>query len=185
LLLGVGRATDADGRHQGLQLSLFDVSDPAAPKRLAQQVLPAATTEVETQPHAFTFVDGTVLVPFLRTVSVPLPQRFAGNSGPAAPSGARPSVIPLPGLRAQVDSGVVAVRVTGRRLSAPVLLRPRGSVPSARTGLTTRPGLTFGLAEEALRTFVGNGDIWTVTTRGVGVHDASTFRWLGYTPFAS
>jgi len=39
LLLGVGRDADETGRAKGIQLSLFDVSDPAKPVRLAAQSL--------------------------------------------------------------------------------------------------------------------------------------------------
>lgn len=47
LLLGVGADADADGRRTGLQLSLFDVSNPASPVRLSYVTLPGAYTEVE------------------------------------------------------------------------------------------------------------------------------------------
>jgi hypothetical protein len=47
LLLGVGADADADGRRTGLQLSLFDVSDPAAPTRLSHVSLPGGYSDVE------------------------------------------------------------------------------------------------------------------------------------------
>jgi hypothetical protein len=53
LLLGVGQdATDA-GRRLGAQLSLFDVSDPARPKRLQQAALGSGASAVEYDHHAF------------------------------------------------------------------------------------------------------------------------------------
>lgn len=39
LLLGVGQDATEDGRRTGAQVSLFDVSDPASPKRLQQRAL--------------------------------------------------------------------------------------------------------------------------------------------------
>lgn len=39
LLLGVGKDASADGRVQGVKVSLFDVANPAAPKELATRVL--------------------------------------------------------------------------------------------------------------------------------------------------
>ncbi len=52
-LLGIGQDADADGRVLGLKVSLFDVSDPAAPAELATWVLPDASSEVEYEHHAF------------------------------------------------------------------------------------------------------------------------------------
>lgn len=55
LLLGVGQdATDA-GRRTGAQVSLFDVSDPAAPKRLSQKLLGDGSSAAEFDPHAFLY----------------------------------------------------------------------------------------------------------------------------------
>lgn len=55
LLLGVGTAATAEGRPQGTQLSVFDVSDPAHPRRVQHAVLPEAEgmAAVESDPHAF------------------------------------------------------------------------------------------------------------------------------------
>ncbi len=94
LLLGVGQDADGDGRVRGLQLSLFDVSDPAAPRRVSQVRLPQGWSDIESDHHAFTFADGLVLVPFIGQVSMPMP-----------------------------DPGVVTVRLTGHTLGAPTVLR--------------------------------------------------------------
>jgi Beta propeller domain len=54
LLLGVGRTAGADGRTGGLQLSLFDVSDLAHPRRIASRRLEdESSSEVEYDHHAF------------------------------------------------------------------------------------------------------------------------------------
>lgn len=53
LLLGVGQDADKRGRTQGLQLSLFDVSDLADPKRIDQVTLTDAHSGVEWDHHAF------------------------------------------------------------------------------------------------------------------------------------
>ncbi len=56
LLLGVGQDATAEGRTQGTQLSLFDVSDPRRPARRAQVSLGAnASSTAEYDPHAFLF----------------------------------------------------------------------------------------------------------------------------------
>lgn len=53
LLIGVGQDASESGRTTGLQVSLFDVSDPASPKRLQRAVLPGASSEAEWDHHAF------------------------------------------------------------------------------------------------------------------------------------
>ncbi|MER5700432.1 beta-propeller domain-containing protein [Micromonospora sp. NPDC002296] len=61
-LIGVGQEADADGRAQGLQVSLFDVADPARPTRLAQYHLPRTGSAAEFDPHAFLHDPRTGLV---------------------------------------------------------------------------------------------------------------------------
>lgn len=54
LLLGVGQAANEQGRTQGTQLSLFDVSDPAKPTRIAQHAVgSSSSSDVEYDHHAF------------------------------------------------------------------------------------------------------------------------------------
>ncbi len=62
LLLGVGRDATEEGRVQGVQLSLFDVSDPARPTRLQQHTLAASSSaEAEWDHHAFLWWPATRL----------------------------------------------------------------------------------------------------------------------------
>ncbi len=51
-LIGIGQEANTDGRVQGTQVSLFDVSDPASPRRLAQHFMPGTQSEAEWDPHA-------------------------------------------------------------------------------------------------------------------------------------
>ncbi|MDR7279985.1 beta-propeller domain-containing protein [Catenuloplanes atrovinosus] len=64
-LIGVGQDATSAGTVTGLQVSLFDVTDPAAPARLAQHHLPAASSAAEFDPHAFLFwpATGQLVVP--------------------------------------------------------------------------------------------------------------------------
>ncbi len=68
LLLGVGQDADEMGRTKGMQLSLFDVSDPAAPAVLDQVDLTDSYSEVEHDHHAFLHwpATGLTAVPFQR-----------------------------------------------------------------------------------------------------------------------
>jgi uncharacterized secreted protein with C-terminal beta-propeller domain len=64
-LIGVGQAADSVGHIQGLQVSLFDVSDPAAPSRLATYALAGARSAAEFDPHAFLYwpASGLLVIP--------------------------------------------------------------------------------------------------------------------------
>jgi uncharacterized secreted protein with C-terminal beta-propeller domain len=64
-LIGVGQEANSQGRVAGLQVSLFDVTDASAPKRLAQVVRPDAPGEGQLDPHAFLYwpATGVVVVP--------------------------------------------------------------------------------------------------------------------------
>jgi hypothetical protein len=58
LLLGVGQAADQQGRTQGTQVSLFDVSDPTHPTRISNRVIaPDSSSDAEFDPHAFLWWD--------------------------------------------------------------------------------------------------------------------------------
>ena len=55
-LLGVGQDATPEGRLKGTQVSLFDVSDPSAPKLLDHQPLGGgSSSEVQYDPHAFLY----------------------------------------------------------------------------------------------------------------------------------
>ncbi|WP_442933268.1 beta-propeller domain-containing protein [Micromonospora psammae] len=64
-LLGVGQEASDQGRVQGTQLSLFDVSDPAKPTRISQYHVKQGHSEAEFDPHAFLYwpADRLVVVP--------------------------------------------------------------------------------------------------------------------------
>ncbi|MEV7621656.1 beta-propeller domain-containing protein [Actinoplanes sp. NPDC089786] len=60
-LVGVGQEATEEGRRQGTQVSLFDVSDPAAPRRLAQHHVKNGYSEAEYDPHAILWWPDTKL----------------------------------------------------------------------------------------------------------------------------
>jgi hypothetical protein len=66
-VIGVGQEASDVGRVQGTQVSLFDVSDPAAPRRVAQYHLPGGSSEAEYDPHAFLYwpATGTLVLPIM------------------------------------------------------------------------------------------------------------------------
>ncbi len=64
-LLGVGQEADGQGRTEGVQVSLFDVRNPARPTRLDQWHLPSGWSAAEHDPHAFLYwpANGLVVLP--------------------------------------------------------------------------------------------------------------------------
>jgi hypothetical protein len=61
-LIGVGQQVNAAGIVGGIQVSLFDVRDPAAPRRVAQVVRSDAVSEMRLDPHAFLYWPPTGLI---------------------------------------------------------------------------------------------------------------------------
>jgi uncharacterized secreted protein with C-terminal beta-propeller domain len=71
-LLGVGQEADTQGRTQGMQVSLFDVSD--APRRVGSYHVPGSTATAEFEPHAFLYWARSGL-----TV-LPIASKYSGES---------------------------------------------------------------------------------------------------------
>ncbi|MBG0827836.1 beta-propeller domain-containing protein [Planomonospora sp. ID67723] len=64
-LIGIGQEASEQGRTLGTQVSLFDVGDPAAPRRLSQFFQKDSGSEAEWDPHAFLYwaKTGTAVLP--------------------------------------------------------------------------------------------------------------------------
>ncbi|MEU8200213.1 beta-propeller domain-containing protein [Streptosporangium sp. NPDC049046] len=73
-LIGVGQEASEQGRTLGTQVSLFDVSDPANPRRLSQMFQKDSGSEAEWDPHAFLY--------WARTGMAVLPLSSWGGSEP-------------------------------------------------------------------------------------------------------
>jgi hypothetical protein len=61
-LVGIGQEATTRGRPLGTQISLFDVSDPSAPRRLAQVPVPGGSSQAEFDPHALLWWPATHLL---------------------------------------------------------------------------------------------------------------------------
>lgn len=72
LLIGVGQDAGDSGRTTGLQVSLFDVSDQASPRRLQRAVLPGASSEAEWDHHAFLWwpASSLAVLPYQRSEAI-------------------------------------------------------------------------------------------------------------------
>jgi hypothetical protein len=188
LLLGLGQAADARGTTSGLQMSLFDVRDPADPTLVSTRTVPGAWSDVEGDHHAFTFTDGLALAPYSGwsdvtqngSGSAEQPGSTGGSSG-SDDGGGSGAVAPAP---LQVfDAGVLAVPVQGDRLGAGARLRPLADRPITVGGGQPTPGQDDAMAAVPMRTVVADGFIYTVTATGIAVHAESTLTRVGFTRF--
>jgi hypothetical protein len=178
-LIGVGQEADANGRVQGTQVSLFDVGNPASPKRLAQFHVQYGHSEAEFDPHAFLYWPDTnlLVIPMtsMMAVKVPNPAPGGGNagggdagsgggttgSGGAAVGKALPGV-PLPIAPAQV-AGAVALRVSGDTI--------------------TQLGSVSHQNEPISRSLVVDRTLWTVSESGLGAYDLGTLAAQAWVVF--
>ena len=82
LLLGVGQEATPEGRRSGSQVSLFDVSDPANPKRVAQKLLGKSWSDTEWDHHAFLYwpKTGLTMLPLISEESDPAKGTYSWNA---------------------------------------------------------------------------------------------------------
>jgi uncharacterized secreted protein with C-terminal beta-propeller domain len=73
-VIGIGQDATAQGQATGTQVSLFDVSDLAAPRRLAAYELPFGHSEAEFDPHAFLYW------PSSRLLVIPVQQSWPASA---------------------------------------------------------------------------------------------------------
>jgi Beta propeller domain len=160
-LIGIGRQADAMGHVGGTQVSLFDVSDLAAPARLATFALTAAISSAEFDPHAFLYWPATHLM------VVPLQVAGMAAGAPVPPDGvAQAPEPPQPGalvLRID-DSGITKT----------------GFITQPDTANTTGyPG--YSPIERSL--IIGQ-TLWTISAAGAMASDLTTFRQQAWVHFA-
>ena len=140
-LLGVGQNATDEGRRLGSQLSLFDVSDPAAPKQLATHDLQSYSSSAEYDHHAFLWWARTGLV------VVPVESQLIGSD-----AGRQPEYRP----------GAVGVEVDGDRLVETRRLEHPTRMPITRSIVVGDRLLTLsesGLLDSDLESLAPGG--WT------------------------
>ena len=155
LLIGVGQDADEGGRTKGLQVSLFDVSDPASPKRLQQAVLPGANSEAEWDHHAFLWwpASSLAVVPFQRY------DAFAIDAMPGTVA---------PGVPAGFETGALGMRIAREGI--------------AELGRVTHPAdAQYG--NMIRRSFVVGDALYTLSDGGLkssGLGDLRERAWLAF-----
>lgn len=184
LLLGVGQEVDQNLRTTGLQVSLFDVSDPVNPKLLSKDVLSDASSTAENDPHALLYWAPAQLavMPVSQYGSVPVDD---GTAAPTAPF-----------------DGAVAFSVAGGTLSEAGRLSQPAPAPSGQTSgsyggvpipVDIPPGagvaapgaiaMPYDAGTTIERALVVGSMLYTVSESGIMASDLSSFAqsaWLAY-----
>jgi hypothetical protein len=160
-LIGIGRQADAMGHVGGTQVSLFDVSDLAAPDRMATFALTAAISSAEFDPHAFLYW------PAAHLMVVPLQVTGMAAGAPAPPDG----VAQAPDAP---QSGALVLRIDDSGI--------------AKAGFITQPGTadTTGYPgySPIERSLITGQTLWTISAAGARASDLTTLRQLGWVHFA-
>jgi hypothetical protein len=148
-LLGVGQDATAEGITIGTQVALFDVRDPAAPRRVDQVVLPNSSSMAEHDHHAFLWwaADGLA--------AIPLSEHDTGFEG-------------LVGFTVDPEAGTLAelgrVSHPHGRIDAAVEPAP---APEVHDALPAHPA-------PIERSFVIGDQLWTLSQRALGLTDLAT-----------
>ncbi len=160
-LIGVGQDANALGQTQGTQISLFDVSDLAAPVRLAVYHLQFGHSEAEFDPHAFLYW------PASRLLVIPV----------QLPSAVMPGPNPGPG---PVPQGK---QVPPWPVSEAVVLHT-GDRTITELGTITHPAVPgFPAGGQIRRSLVIGGALWTLSGTGLKANELASLAPLGWVPF--
>ena len=151
---------NAYGETAGTQISLFDVSDLAAPVRLGTYHLQFGHSEAEFDPHAFLYWPATrllVLPVQLPYGTTPQPTPSAGTMQPA------PAYSPA--------SEAIALHV--------------GDHGFTELGTITHPATIDSPAGgQILRSLIVGSTLWTLSDSGLKANDSATLTPLAWVPFS-
>ncbi|MEV0002659.1 beta-propeller domain-containing protein [Micromonospora sp. NPDC050980] len=153
-LLGVGQEATDQGRVQGLQVSLFDVADPARPTRIARHHVAQGWSDAEFDPHAFLWwaPQRLVVLPVMR-----------------------PGVV-TGGVGGEGDRGAPGAEVLALRLGA-------DGFTVAGT-IAHPPSLTDGSewSKRIRRSLVVDGVLWTVSDAGLKATTLTGLTTVAWVP---
>jgi hypothetical protein len=157
-MIGVGQNATGLGQTTGTQISLFDVSDPAAPVRLAAYDLRFGHSEAEFDPHSFLYwpASGLLVIPVQQPYGpTPVPQ---GGTPQDDTVGSWPV------------SEAVALQVGAHSFS----------VLGTITHPITRSDPAAG---QIRRSVITGGTLWTLSNAGLKANDVATLTPLAWVPF--
>lgn len=154
-LLGVGQ------EENGLQLSLFDVSNPTRPQRIAKLApfgkWQSSGSLAQHDHRAFTYHQDQAYLPFWAWRPDKRPRDWWDGEG-------QDTIWPE---KWRHDGGVLVVSVTDSRVTQAALLRPN-------------PDNWRDHVQEPRRVTVINNHVYSVTETGVAVHAVDGWEWVDY-----
>ncbi|HEY6533695.1 MAG TPA: beta-propeller domain-containing protein, partial [Acidimicrobiales bacterium] len=176
-VLGLGQDATDTGRTTGFQESLFDVSDPGQPTRLANLVVPDSSSLAEEDHHAVLWWEPD------RLLAVPVTGWGAGVRAGAE------EISTVPGNAVLVTRVTdTAIEQVGTIRHPAVTTRGGGSSPcppNANCVMPIEPDpATYAWNPPIVRTVMADGRLVTVSNAGVKVSDPTTLADLAWIPLA-
>jgi hypothetical protein len=165
-LVGVGQDAEEDGTTTGVQVSLFDVTDPAAPIRTDTVTVPDSESPVEWDHRSFLHWPATGL-----TV-VPVQRWYWGGADQQRPTG------PGSGALALVPDGDVLRAAAGHAPDELVLNHADPPPPGASDDEVAH-AFDGAYASAIVRSVVTGDRLLTISERGVIAHDLTTLADVG------
>lgn len=167
-ILGVGQEATEDGRILGLQVSLFDVENPAAPTRIAQHHIEFGSSEAEYDPHAFLYWPDTGLLVLPVTTWNPVQVE-----PPVRPDPSRePEPMPLPEPVMPQSAALALTVQSGGFVELGMVTHPQPPRSDAFAG-----------SPQIRRSLVIGDALWTLSDTGLKANDVHTLDELAFIPF--
>jgi hypothetical protein len=174
-LIGIGQDANALGQTTGTQISLFDVSDLAAPVRLAVYDVQFGHSEAEFDPHAFLYWPSSRLL----VVPVQLPYGPTPGPTPVPQGGTVSGGTGSGGTGGTAQDGGVAYWP----LSEAMVLHV-GDGGFTLLGAITHPGAPgYSYGGQIRRSLIAGNALWTLSDAGLKASDIATLAPLGWVPF--
>lgn len=179
MLLGVGQGVDSNLRTDGLQVSLFDVSNPAAPALLDKDVVAGATSSAEQDPHALLYwaAAGLVVMPVDESGACTTCAQPLGSGALVAPAtSSGPAAAPAPFV------GALAWKVSGNSLgTATQISQPQSSTtPGGPVPDMVMPAANAGIE----RALVVGDKLYTVSDGGILASDLGSLAAVSWIPWS-
>jgi uncharacterized secreted protein with C-terminal beta-propeller domain len=180
LLLGVGQGVDSNVRQTGLQLSVFDVSNPSAPALRSRVDVTGANSTAESDPHALLWW------PARRLVAMPVSQYSYSSTGTSG-SGTSSSFNGVIVWHVAADGTLAEVA----RLSQPQSASPGPGPCNTCAAPAPQPASSgpamfypyYGAGIE--RAVVVGGLMYTVSDAGIMANDMDTWAQAAWLAFGS
>jgi hypothetical protein len=176
-VLGLGQDATETGRTTGFQESLFEVTDPSNPQRLANLVVPDAMSLAEADHHAVLWWSPD------RLLAVPVTSWGADGiaSDPDSPTSNGPSNVVL--VTRVTDTAIEQVGSISHPSAPSAGGGSSPCPPNANCVMPIGPGAGDGeWSPQIVRTLVADGRLVTVSSAGVKVSDLATLADLTWIP---